>query len=82
MARSTRTAIQRKSLETQVLKLAVRERAKLAQVLWKSIGDGPPDSDERQALEESKRRDAEMDSGKVAGRTHAEVMRAARRALK
>ena len=49
--------------------------------LWESIDTGLPDTDERAAIKEALRRDEELSSGKVTGRTHEEVMQAARRAL-
>ena len=61
--------------------LPLAERVSLAQALWESIDAGLPDTDERIALNEAIQRDEELSSGKVAGRTHDEVMRAARRAV-
>jgi hypothetical protein len=58
------------------------ERVALAQALRGSIDADLPDSDEREAVVEAIRRDEELSSGSVAGRTHEEVMRAARRAIK
>jgi hypothetical protein len=69
-------------LEAEALKLTVEERAQLAQVLWGSLSGGPPDTDERRALEDARRRDAEMTSGKAVGKTHSEVIKDARRSLK
>ena len=43
---------------------------------------GLPESDEGVAIREAIQRDEELSSGKVRGLTHAEVMEAARRALK
>ena len=57
------------------------ERVSLAQALWESIDAGLPDTEERAAVNEAIRRNEELSSGKVAGRTHEEVMQAARRAL-
>lgn len=70
------------TLEAEALKLSIPERAKLAQLLWSSIAGGPTDIDESQAIEDAKRRDADMSSGKVAGELHDDVIRAARRALR
>ena len=53
----------------------------LAQALWESIDVGLPDTVEPAALAEALRRDKELSSGEEAGRTHEEVMQAARRAL-
>ncbi|HKB65631.1 MAG TPA: hypothetical protein VKC61_07215 [Pyrinomonadaceae bacterium] len=49
--------------------------------LWESIDAGMPDADERSAVAEAIRRDEELSSDRVAGRTHEEVMQAVRRAL-
>jgi len=61
--------------------LPLAERVSLAQVLWESIDSGLPDTDERAAVIDAIRRDEELSSGKVTGRTHEEVMQAARRTL-
>ena len=72
-------SIQQLSREAMALPLA--ERATLAQALWASIDEGLPAADERSAIADALRRDAELTAGTVTGRTHAEVMEAARRAL-
>ena len=41
----------------------------------------PADTPDRKAIAEAIRRDKELSSGAVKGRTHEEVMRAARRAI-
>jgi len=61
--------------------LPLPERVSLAQALWESIDAGLPDINDRAALTEAIRRDEELTSGEVAGRTHEEVMLAARRSL-
>ena len=61
--------------------LPLAERATLAQALWASIDDGLPVTDEPTAIADALRRDAEFSAGTVTGRTHAEVMEAARRAI-
>jgi len=56
----------------------------LAQTLWQSIEDRPAGkvSDEVDwAIREADRRDAELSSGQAVGRTHEQVMQAARRAV-
>ncbi len=53
----------------------------LAQELWQSIDAGLSDSDEKEAVRDAIRRDQEFSTGTVAGRTHEEVMQAARRAI-
>ncbi|MDX6385288.1 MAG: putative addiction module component [Blastocatellia bacterium] len=61
--------------------LPLAERVSLAQALCESINAGPPETNEGAAVNEAIQRDEELVSGKVAGRTHQEVMQAARRAL-
>lgn len=56
--------------------LPLSERVSLAQTLWQSIDAGLADTDELEAV----RRDQELSSGAVLGRTHEELMQAARRA--
>jgi putative addiction module component (TIGR02574 family) len=71
-------------LTQHVLALPLAERVALAQALWQSI-DQEPESDvtdeEREAVEEARRRDAELASGAIVGRTHEQVMEAARRVI-
>ncbi|MDQ5845373.1 MAG: addiction module protein [Acidobacteriota bacterium] len=63
--------------------LPLPERVSLAQALWgESIDAGLADTDESAGLAEAIRRDKELSSGLATGRTHEEVMQAARRALK
>ena len=68
-------------LIADAIALPLAERVLLAQALWESIDGGLPDADERAAVNEAIHRDEELSSGKVTGRTHEEVMKAARRAL-
>ena len=68
-------------LKQEAMSLPLAERVSLAQALWESIDAGLPDTDERAAVAEAIRRDGELSVGRVAGRTHEEVMQAARRAL-
>jgi putative addiction module component (TIGR02574 family) len=68
-------------LTTAAMALPLAERVSLAQSLWQSIDTGLADTNEHAAVREAIRRDAELSSGAVAGRTHDEVMRAARRAI-
>jgi Putative addiction module component len=58
----------------------LEERIGLAEALWQSISEGLPAGGQREAIDEAARRDAELTSGTVVGRTHEEVMQAARRA--
>jgi putative addiction module component (TIGR02574 family) len=69
-------------LISDAMALPLAERVSLAQALWESIDSGLPDTGERAAVKEAIRRNEELSSGKVAGRTHEEVMEAVRRALK
>jgi putative addiction module component (TIGR02574 family) len=68
-------------LIAEAMTLPLAERVELAQALWESIDAGLPDTDELAAVKEAIRRDEELSSGKVAGRTHEEVTQASRRAL-
>ena len=52
-----------------------------AQELWQSIDAGLSDTNELKAVRDAIRRDQELSSGTVVGRTHEEVMQAARRAI-
>lgn len=61
--------------------LPLSERVSLAQTLWQSIDAGLADTDESDAVREAIRRDEELSSGAVLGRTHDDVMQAARRAI-
>jgi len=68
-------------LIADAMALPLSERVSLAQALWQSIDSSLPEADERAAVKEAIRRDKELSSGLVAGRTNEEVMEAARRAL-
>ncbi|HBB86157.1 MAG TPA: addiction module antitoxin RelB [Blastocatellia bacterium] len=68
-------------LIADAMALPLSERVSLAQALWESIDAGVPEANERAAVTEAVRRDKELSSRDVAGRTHEEVMQAARRAL-
>jgi putative addiction module component (TIGR02574 family) len=61
--------------------LPISERVSLAQALWQSIDPGLAAVKDREAVAEAIRRDEELSSGVVQGRTHEEVMLAARRAV-
>ncbi len=61
--------------------LPISERVSLAQSLWQSIDAGLAEAGERDAVREAIRRDQELSSGAVVGRTHEKVMQAARRAI-
>ena len=68
-------------LKQEAMALPLSERVSLAQALWESIDAGLADADEQTALQEAIRRDHELSAGAVAGRTHDQVMQAARRAI-
>jgi putative addiction module component (TIGR02574 family) len=68
-------------LIADAMALPLAERVSLAQALWESIDAGLPNMDQSAAVKEAILRDEELSSGKVTGRTHEEVMKAARRAL-
>ena len=66
----------------EAMALPLSDRVLLAQALWQSIDAGLDAADEGVALQDSVRRDRELSLGGVTGRTHEEVMQAARRAIK
>jgi putative addiction module component (TIGR02574 family) len=71
-------------LTQQLLALPLSERVALAEALWQSINqelEADPQAEERAAVQQALARAAELDSGAVAGRTHEQVMDAARRVL-
>ena len=69
------------ALTDQILALPLAERINLAEALWQSIGEGLQAGEGREAIEQATRRDAELASGEATGRSHEEVMHAARRAI-
>jgi putative addiction module component (TIGR02574 family) len=68
-------------LTVEAMALPISERVSLAQALWQSINAGLEAAKNSEALAEAIRRDDEISSGAVQGRTHEEVMLAARRAV-
>jgi hypothetical protein len=68
-------------LTAEVMALPMKKRASLAQALWQSLGADLPEGSEAQAIREALRRDRELTTNKVKGRTHGEVMKAAKQAL-
>ena len=68
-------------LISDAMALPLSERVSLAQALWESIDAGLPHADENAAIADAVRRDAELSSGRVRGRTEEEVFQAGRRAL-
>ena len=76
--------MQTDALVQQLMALPLPDRVIVAQELWQSIDErlGADTGDEhRDAAKEALRRDAELASGTVIGRSHEEVMEAVRRAL-
>ena len=71
----------REQITRAALELPLNERVDLAEQLWQSIEEGLPAVEEGEAIETARRRDAELDSGVVGGRTHDQVMESIRRAL-
>jgi len=69
-----------KQITAAAMALSLAERVSLAQALWQSINSDLPDGDEPAASDEAIHRDQELSSGKVTGRFHDAVMKAARRA--
>ena len=68
-------------LTAEAMALSLSERVSLAQSFWQSIGIDLTDTDEHKAVSEAVRRDQELSPGSVTGRSHEEVMQAARRAI-
>jgi len=68
-------------LTVEAMALPISERVSLAQALWQSINAGLEAAKNSEVLAEAIRRDDEISSGAVQGRTHEEVMLAARRAV-
>ncbi|MCC5850886.1 MAG: addiction module protein [Verrucomicrobia bacterium] len=64
------------------LGLPTRSRALLADLLLDSLDEGSLESNEAAWFELAKRRDAELDKGTVGTKNHAEVMAAAREAVR
>ena len=67
-----------------LLALPLSQRVDLAQALWQSINDGSaPDAadEERQAVAQARSRTTDLASGAAMGRSHNDVMGAARRVL-
>jgi len=75
---SVEDAMSLDELQQEALKLAPEARAKLAQVLLASLEDLSEAEIDRLWLNEAKRRDQEIDSGRVSLRPAAEVLKEAR----
>ncbi len=69
------------SITQQALALPLAQRVDLAEALWQSLGEGLDEGEEREAIERAKRRAGELADGTVTGRSHEEVMAAARRSI-
>lgn len=65
-------------LTEQVLALPLPDRVNLAEALWQSIGEELRAGSAQVAIDQARRRASELASGTVSGRTHEEVMQAAR----
>ena len=74
-------AMSTQQLTTEAMALPLSERVSLAQTLWQSIDAGLADTGELEAVRVAIRRDQQLSSGAVVGRSHEEVMQAARRAI-
>ncbi|MES2661232.1 MAG: addiction module protein [Verrucomicrobiota bacterium] len=70
-----------KELAAEAIALPLSDRVSLAQALWQSIETNLAEVSEQEAVREAIRRDSELESGAVIGRTHEEVMDAARKAI-
>jgi len=68
-------------LEQKALRMSASRRARLARVLLESLDDEPEEDVEAAWAAEAKRRSEELRSGRVKGRTPAEVHARARSAL-
>ena len=71
-----------KEIGLQALKLPARSRALLADMLLDSLDEGSTEANERAWHELAKRRDDDITRGRVTCKSHAEVMKAAREALR
>ena len=72
----------RAEVTKEAMSLPVRERAVLAQVLWKSLADDSfMEDDEGVAIKEAQQRDRELSGKKVPARSHTEVIAAVRKSL-
>ena len=68
-------------LASEAMRLSLNDKVSLAEALWESINAGLAETAQESALSDAARRDGELSSGTVGGRTHDEVMQAARRAI-
>jgi len=70
-----------KQLTAEAMALPLAEKVSLAQALWESIDAGLPDASERASVREAASRDRELSAGTVAGISHEDAMKTARRAI-
>jgi hypothetical protein len=68
-------------LTSEAMALPLPERVSLAQARWESIDAALAEVPEDTAVREAIRRDQELSSGSAVGRTHEEVLKAARRSI-
>jgi putative addiction module component (TIGR02574 family) len=73
--------VRKSELEQKVLRLSVAQRARLARVLLESLDEEAEEDVEAAWAAEAKRRVEELRSGRVKGRTSAQVHARARSAL-
>lgn len=79
--------MQTDDLVQHLIMLPLPDRVTVAQALWQSIdeslatGKSDADDDHQDAVQLALRRDSDLTSGSVAGRSHEQVMEAVRRAL-
>ena len=75
----------KEELVERAMKLPLRERVLLAEELWQSIGSESGSAvaadETRDAIALARRRDLDLASSRVEGRTHEEVMKSAGRAI-
>jgi len=68
-------------VQAKALNLPVSERVKIAKALWSSIEEPQAEDMEQRALKEAMLRREELKTGQVKGRSHEQVIQAARRAI-
>lgn len=70
-----------KEISTLALGLPVRSRALLADLLLDSLDEGSAEAHENAWMETALRRDQEISAGASEGKTHAQIVAAARQAI-
>lgn len=71
-----------KEISVQALKLPARSRALLADLLLDSLDECSAEANERAWLALARKRDADITKRRVSCKTHTEIMKAAREALR